>query len=45
MRAKKDDTLTVSATDHYGNVTVVEEWSEGAVDMYGVLQTGELHSP
>ena len=33
--------FSLIATDNYDNVTVVEEWSAGAVDMYGVLQMGE----
>jgi hypothetical protein len=32
--------FSLVATDNYDNVKVVEEWSEGAVDMYGVLQAG-----
>ena len=33
--------FSLVATDNYDNVTVAEEWSAGAVDMYGVLQMGE----
>ena len=33
--------FSLIATDNYDNVTVAQEWSAGAVDMYGVLQMGE----
>ena len=33
--------FNVTAIDDYDKVTVVEAWSEGAIDTYGVLRAGE----
>lgn len=33
--------FTLVASDDYDKVTVSEKWTDGAIDMYGVLQLGE----